>query len=240
MRNSKFIPPLLVALTFGLGAIAGHTQDAPGTAFVTQCKPGQVIPAHRHPGLALRAYAHFICGSSVYIWSAGTKTALVQQGSTVAYVASKYVAPTASSEERNPTDMRVFLQGIAEALQSRDASAITIRRQLVRSCLGSRGCEVEAWSDLAWRRIKRPNELAESADSTLRFLDRGIYYSAFVVTPPIRFKDQPLPTIGSPVLVLDGGGLNLAVAGRTCYTLGGDGKWAAAGVSTAPAVAAIQ
>jgi hypothetical protein len=42
------------------------------------------------------------------------------------------------------------------------------------------------------------------------------------------------------VLVVDGGGLSLAVAGHTCYTLAADGKWAAAGASAVQAAAAIQ
>jgi hypothetical protein len=136
--------------------------------------------------------------------------------------------------------MRTFLQAIAEGLQLQDASATSTRRQLVRSCLVSRGCRVETWSHLAWTRIKRSNQLSESPDSTLRLSADGIYYSAFVVDPPVRFRDRPLPSLKSPVLVLDGGGLSLAVVDNTCYALGTDGKWTAAGASAVESVAAIE
>ena len=93
---------------------------------------------------------------------------------------------------------------------------------------------------LAWTRIKQPSQLVEFPDSTLRLSASGVYYSAFVVNPPVRYRDRPLPGLNAPVLVVDGGGLSLAVAGRTCYVLAADGKWAAAGASAVQAVAAIQ
>jgi hypothetical protein len=99
---------------------------------------------------------------------------------------------------------------------------------------------VEAWSNLAWTRITRPSEVIESPESTLRIWAGGIYYSAFVVNPPVRFKDRPVPSLKSPVLVVDGGGLSLAIVDHSCYTLAADGKWAAAGVSAVQSVAAIQ
>jgi hypothetical protein len=190
--------------------------------------------------MAIRAYAHFACGSSVYVWNATAKAALVQQETTVAYIASKHVFGPGTSDEVSPVAVRTFLQGIAEGLQLRDASAISARRQLVRSCLATRGCRAEAWSHLAWTRIKQPNQLIESPDSTLRLFADGIYYSAFVVNPPVRFRDRPLPSLKSPVLVLDGGGLRLAIVDHACYTLGTDGKWAAAGASAVQSVAAMQ
>jgi len=99
---------------------------------------------------------------------------------------------------------------------------------------------VEAWSHLAWTRIKQPNQLIESPDSTLRLFAGGIYYSAFVVNPPVRFRDRPVPSVNSPVFVVDGGGLSLAIVNNACYTLGTDGKWAAAGASAVQSAAAMQ
>lgn len=176
----------------------------------------------------------------MYVWKATAKTALVQQGTTVAYVASKYVFGAGTSEEESPIAVRTFLQGIAEGLQLRDASASSARGQLVRSCLASRGCRVETWLHLAWTRITRPNQLVESPDSTLRLYAGGMYYNAFVVNPPVRFRDRPLPSVKSPVLVLEGGGLSLAIVDHACYLLGTDGKWAAAGASAVQSAAAIQ
>ena len=239
MKSAKPIALLLLTFPIGLLSRPAHAQDPSGTALIRGCKSGTSIPGYKRTGMAIRAYAHFACGSSVYVWNATAKAALVQQETTVAYIASKYVFGPGTSDKVSPVAMRTFLQGIAEGLQLRDASAISARRQLVRSCLATRGCRVEAWLRLAWTRIKQPNQL-ESPDSTLRLFADGIYYSAFVVNPPVRFRDRALPSLNSPVLVLDGGGLSLAIVDHACYTLGTDGKWAAAGASAVQSVAAMQ
>jgi hypothetical protein len=239
MRPSNLIVALLLTVTAGLFSYPARAQE-PGTALITECKSGDSVPGYKHRGFAIRAYAHFACGSSVYVWNASAKTALVQQDSTVAYIASKYLFGTGESKAASPVAVRVFLQGIAESLQRGDASAIVARRQLVRSCLATRGCRVEGWSRLAWTRIKQPSQLVESPDSTLRLFAQGIYYSALIVNPPVRFKDRPVPSLKSPVLLLDGGGLSLAVVDNACYSLGADGKWAAAGASAVQSAAAIQ
>jgi len=242
MKRSQLIPLLDLASVVGFFSASARAQDlsGTGTAFLTECQPGKTVPAYKQPGFGIRAYAHFACGSSVYVWKTTAKTALVQQGTTVAYVASKYVLEAGTSRQASPVAVRTFLQGIAEGLETRDGSAISARGQLVRSCLASRGCRVEAWLNLAWTRIKQPSQLVEFPDSTLRLSADRVYYSAFVVNPPLRYRDRPLPSLNSPVLVVDGGGLSLAVAGHTCYTLAADGKWAAAGASAVQAVAAIQ
>jgi hypothetical protein len=80
----------------------------------------------------------------------------------------------------------------------------------------------------------------ESPDATLRFFTHRTYYSALVVNPPVLFRDRPVPSLKSPVLLLDGGGLSLAVVDHACYTLGTDGKWAAAGASAVQSAAAMQ
>jgi hypothetical protein len=240
MRSSKLIVLLLLAIQAGVFSRPARAQDPSGTALITGCKAGSSVPGYKHPGVAIRAYAHFACGSSVYVWNATAKAALVQQETTVAYIASKYVFGSGTSKKESPAAVRTFLQGIAESLQWRDASATSARRQLVQSCLATRGCRVEAWLRLAWTRIKQPNQLVESPDSTLRLFAGGMYYSAFVVTPPVRFRDRPLPSLKSPVLLLAGGGLSLAIVDHACYTLGTDGKWAAAGASAVQSAAAIQ
>jgi hypothetical protein len=242
MKHSQLISLLLLASAFGLFATSARAQDlsGTGTASITGCQAGKNVPGYKRPGFEIRAYTHFGCGSPVYVWKATAKTALVQQGTTVAYVASKYVLDPGVSVQASPVAVRTFLQGIAEGLETRDASAISARGQLVRSCLASRGCRVEAWMHLAWTRIKQPGQLVEFPDSTLRLSASGVYYSAFVVNPPVRYRDRPLPGLNAPVLVVDGGGLSLAVAGHTCYVLAADGKWAAAGASAVQAVAAIQ
>ena len=240
MKSSKLIVLLLPAFAAGLFSLPARAQAPSGTALVTGCKSGKSVRGYRDPAIAIRAYAHFACGSSVYVWNATAKTALVQQGTTVAYIASKYVLGASTSEEKRPLAVRTFLQGIAEGLQLRDASASSARNQLVRSCLTSRGCRVEAWLDLAWTRITQPNQLIESPDSTLRLSAGGIYYSALVVNPPLRFRDRPIPSIKSPVLLLDGGGLSLAIVGRACYTLSTNGQWVPAGASAVESAAALQ
>jgi hypothetical protein len=240
MNNSKLIVLLLLAFPIGLVSCPAHAQDRSGTTLITGCKPGSAVRGYKHPGRAITAYTHFTCGSSVYVWNATAKTALVQQGTTVAYVGSKYIFDPGTNGQESPVAVRTLLQGIAEGLQSRDASASSARRQLVRTCLASRGCRVEAWSHLAWTRIKQPNQLIESPDSTLRLFADGVYYNAFVVNPPVRFRDRPLPSLKSPVLVFNGGGLSVAIVDNTCYTLSADGKWAAAGGSAAQSVAAMQ
>ena len=239
MRPSNLIVPILLALTAGLFSYPARAQE-PGTALITECKSGSSVPGYKQRGFGIRAYAHFACGSSVYVWNDTGKTALVQEDSTVAYVASKYLFGTGTSKEASPVAVRIFLQGIAESLQRGDASAILARRQLVRSCLESRGCRVEAWSRLAWRRIKQPSQLVESPDSTLRLFAHGVYYSALIVNPPVRFKDRPVPSVKSPVLLLEGGGLSIAVVDHACYSLSTDGKWSAAGASAVQSAAAMQ
>jgi hypothetical protein len=239
MKKSEPIALILLILAIAVLSVPAQAQQPTGMTLITGCKPGHSVPGYKHPSFELRANVHFACNSSVYVWNATAKTALVQQGGTVAYVASKYVPGAKTKDEEAGGDERIFLQAIAEALQSSDASAISARQQLVRSCLSTHGCEVESWSHLAWTRIKSSSELLGSPEATLRIFAHGSYYSAFVVDPPVRFKDQPLPSLKSPVLVLDGGGLSLAVVGRTCYTLDHDGKWAAAGAS-AVQTAAIE
>jgi hypothetical protein len=242
MKRSQLILLLVLLSAVGFSSASARAQDlsGAGTALITGCKAGKTVPGYKRPGFGLAAYAHFGCGSSVYVWKATAKTALVQQGAAVAYIASKYVLDAGVSEKASPAAVRTFLQGIAEGLETGDGSAISARGQLVRSCLASRGCRVEAWMHLAWTRIKQPSQLAELPESTLRLSADGVYYSAFVVSAPVRYRDRPLPGLNAPVLVVDGGGLSLAVAGHTCYTLGTDGKWAAAGASAVQAVAAIQ
>lgn len=239
MRPSKLIVLFLLAIPAGLFLSSAHAQE-PGTALISGCKSGGSVPGYKHRGFALRAYAHFACGSSVYVWNGSGREALVQRDATVAYIKSKYLYGADTSKAERLVAERSFLQGIAESLQRGDASAGLARRELVQSCLTTRGCQVEAWSRLAWTRIKQASQLGESPDSTLRLLAHGIYYSALIVNPPVRFKDRPVPSVKSPVLLLDGGGLSLAVVDHACYTLGTDGKWAAAGASAVQSAAAIQ
>lgn len=242
MKRSQLILLLAFSSAIGFFSASARAQDlsGTGTASITGCRAGKTVPGYKRPGFGVSAYAHFGCGSSVYVWKATAKTALVQQGTTVAYIASKYVLDARVSEKTSPAAVRAFLQGIAEGLEARDGSANSARGQLVRSCLASRGCRVEAWMHLAWTRIKQPSQLAEFPESTLRLSADGVYYSAFVVNPTVRYRDRPLPGLNAPVLVVDGGGLSLAIAGDTCYTLATDGKWAAAGASAVQAVAAIR
>ena len=239
MRPSKLIVLFLLAIPAGLFSSSASAQEA-GTALISGCKSGSSVPGYKNRGLALRAYARFACGSPVYVWNANGKAALVQQDATVAYISSKHLYGAGNGKAESPVAVRSFLEGIAESLQKGNASATLARTELVRSCLATRGCQVEAWSRLAWTRIKQTSQLAESPDSTLRMFAHGIYYSALIVNPPVRFRDRPVPSVKSPVLLLDGGGLRLAVVDHACYTLGTDGKWAAAGASAVESAAAIQ
>jgi hypothetical protein len=239
MKTHESIGLALLFFSIAFSSAPARAQEPSAAASLTECKPGRSVPGYKHPGFELRPYTHFVCGSSVYVWRATSKTALVQQGSTVAYVAAKYIPGASTNDDQARSDERVFLQAIAQALQSPNTSAALTRLQIVESCLRTQGCRVDSWSHLAWTRIKSPSELVASDDSTLRLYAHGIYYSAFVVDPPVRFRDQPLPSVKSPVLVLDGGGLSLAVVGHVCYTYRSDGKWAAAGAS-AVQTAAIQ
>lgn len=242
MRIPKPIVPLLLYFVLSLSVIArpASAQDPPGTALITGCKPGSSVRAYRNPGGAMRAYVRLACGSSVYVWNATPKAALVQQDTAVAYVPAKYIFSAGTSRGGSPAAVRIFLQSIAEASKSSDESALSARRHLVQSCLAARGCQVEAWSHLAWTRIKQASDLVDSPDATLRLFAGGVYYSALVVNPAVRFKDTPLPSLNSPVLLIDGGGLSVAFAGHTCYALGTSGKWSAAGASAGQPAAAIQ
>ncbi len=239
MTRSNLIVLFLLAIPAGLLSSPALAQESSGTALITGCKSGNSVPGYKHPGFAIRAYARFACGSSVYVWNTTSKAALVQQETKVAYIPSKYIFGIGTSNQRSPAAVRTFLQGIAEGVREGDSSAIAARQQLVRSCLATRGCRVEAWSHLAWTRIRNPNQLAEPQNSTLRFFADGIFYSAFVVNPPVRFRDRPVPSLKSPVLLLDGGGLSLAIVDHACYALGADGKWDAAGASAVQSAAAI-
>src|SRR5690349_13396479 len=101
MRPSKFIVLLLLAIPAGLSSSFARAQE-PGTALITGCKSGGSVPGYKHRGFVLRAYAHFACGSSVYVWNASGKAALVQQDATVAYMASKYVYGAGNSKAESP------------------------------------------------------------------------------------------------------------------------------------------
>jgi hypothetical protein len=138
----SLIALILAAFPFGFAPSPVQAQETSGTALIEGCKSGSTIPGYKNPGFAIKSYARFNCGSSVYVWKATAKTALVQQGTTVAYVASKYVFGPDASDQESPQAVRAFLQGIAEGLQLQDASATSARLQLVRSCLASRGCRV--------------------------------------------------------------------------------------------------
>lgn len=236
--------PIALLLLFSLSLIPlsspALAQDPPGTALITGCKAGSLVGAYKKPGLAVRTYAHFPCGSSVFVWNATSKTALVQQGMTVAYVPAKYIFDPGTSKRASPAAVRTFLQAIADGLGSTDGSVVSVRRQLVRSCLAMRGCRAETWSHLAWTRIERANDGPEPPDSILRLFAGGIYYNALVVSSPVRFKDHPLPSFASPALLLEGPGLSVAVGGHSCYALGSNGKWFAAGASAGQAAAAIR
>jgi hypothetical protein len=236
MKSSRLIG--LIPLTVCLGLISPVlAQDQSNTAWIGGCRSGGSVRGYKQlPG----ASARFACGSSVYVWNATPGAVLVQQGPTVAYVAAKHVLGAhLSGGEMHPL-VRKFLQTIAQSLQSDGSSAIPARQQLVESCLATRGCRVEAWYQLAWTRIKQPSQVAEYPDSTLRLFADGIYYSAFVANPPLLFRGSPLPSLSSSVLVLDGAGLSLAIVDRSCYTLGMDGKWSAAGASAGQSAAAIH
>ena len=236
MKSSRLIG--LFSLAFCLGLISpALAQDQSNTALIGGCRPGDSVRGHKQlPGMSAR----FACGSSVYVWNATPEDALVQQGTTVAYVAAKHILGARLSEGEIHPLVRTFLQNIAQTLQSDSSSAIPARQQLVQSCLATRGCRIEAWSQLAWTRIRRPGQIAEYPDSTLRLFANGIYYSAFVVNPPILFRGRPLPSLNSPVLVLDGAGLSLAIVDGSCYLLDTGGKWSAAGASAGQSAAAIH
>ena len=240
MKRLRLILLVLPSLSLLSTSSPALAQNPPGTALIAGCRAGSLVRAHKNPGLEIRAYARFSCGSSVFVWNATPKKALVQQGSTVAYVPERNVFDAGTSSGATPAAVRTFLQAIAEGLSSRDASAISVRRQLVRSCLAMRGCRAETWSHLAWTRIEWANETAQPPDSVLRLFAGGMYYSALVVKPPVRFKDHPLPSVNSPVLILDGPGLSLAVVEDACYALGSSGKWSAAGASAGRSAAAIR
>jgi len=240
MKNLQLIVFFLFAGCAVLFSRPARAQELPGTTLITNCKPGASVPGYKKPGGSIRTYARFSCGSSVFVWDGTAQVALVQQGTTVAYVPTKYIFDAGTSSKVSPAALRTFLQGIAEGLTSADGSAFAARRQLVESCLAARGCQAEAWSHLAWTRIKRGADMAGFPDATLRLYANGVYYSAFVVNPPVRYKDRALPSLRSPVLVLDGGGLSVAVVDHTCYLLGHNGKWSAAGASAGQSTAAIQ
>src|SRR5690349_21707122 len=168
MKPSKLTTLLLLTFTIGLFTRGARAQEFSGPGLVTSCKSGGLVPGYKSPHFGMRSYARFACGSSVYVWKAAAKTTLVEQGTTVAYVASKYVYGAGASEQVSPAAVRTFLQGIAVSLRLPDASAISTRGQLVRSCLASHGCQVETWSHLKWTRIKQPKQLTDSPEATLR------------------------------------------------------------------------
>ena len=111
---------LLLLLSLSLISISSPAlaQDPPGTALITGCKSGSLVGAYRKPGLAVRTYARFSCGSSVFVWNATSKTALVQQGMTVAFVPAKYIFDAGTSKGASPAAVRTFLQAIAEGSSS--------------------------------------------------------------------------------------------------------------------------
>src|SRR5207253_6222379 len=75
------LPIFLLAFPIGLVSRSAHAQDPSGTALITGCKSGSTIRGYKRPGTTIKEYARFNCGSSVYVWNANAKTALVQQRS---------------------------------------------------------------------------------------------------------------------------------------------------------------
>jgi hypothetical protein len=231
---------LLCTLSLGIFSCPARGADLPGVTQITGCKPGTSVSGSKGSGITIRSYARFSCGSSVYVWNVTSNSALVQQGMIVAYVRAKYVLGIGAEKGSSPSATRAFLQTVAEELNSSNASAISLRREIVQRCLGIRGCRAEMWSHVAWTRLKQPNEILDSPDATVRLFADGRYYALLVVKPPVRFRDRALPGFDSPVLILDGGGVSIAVANQTCYTLGTNGKWSAAGANAVESAAAIR
>jgi hypothetical protein len=219
-------------------AVAGN-QAQSARATIIGCKPGGRVGVYQRSS-SLRPYARLACGSTVHVWTATKKMALIQQGSAVAYVQPRHISAAYSGAREIHPALRMFLQALADDLPY-GVAATDARVELARSCLQTRGCHLEVWADLLWSSVKQPQQLSVYPEnSTLRMFAGGTYYSAFIIPQSVQFKGQPLPNQGAPTFIFDGGGLSLAIVNGSHYSLGADGQWYAISGEMGQSAVAMQ
>lgn len=197
-------------------------------ATITACKPGTGVRLWKH-FVSIRAYTRLTCGSTVEVlsYSQTGQWARVRQGKFEGYIEPWHIYLGGSQANTAPQSaLGNFLLALAQGLQAYGTAAMTPSERLARTCLATPGCTLEMQTDQQWTPVTQPQQAETySQTSTFRVLSGGTYYTATVVQPSGTFQGHPLPTQSSPALVLDGGGLSLAIVNGYAYTLGTDGQW---------------
>src|SRR5579884_684268 len=102
----------LCAVSLGVSSCPANGEDLPGVAQIAGCKPGTSVRGSKGSGISLKAYTRFSCGSSVYVWNVSSNNALVQQGTTVAFVPTKYIHGLSAEMGSTTAATRAFLETI--------------------------------------------------------------------------------------------------------------------------------
>jgi hypothetical protein len=197
-------------------------------ATITACKPGTAVRLWKH-FMSIRAYARIECGSTVEVlkYDRTLNVANVRQGSHEGFVEAWHINFGGSQANTAPQSaLANFLLAIAQGLQAYGNAAMTPSERLARTCLATPGCALEGQTGQQWTSVTQPQQTETySQTSNFRMFSGGTYSTATVVQPLGTFQGHPLPTQSSPALVLDGGGLSIAIVNGYAYTLGTDGRW---------------
>jgi len=221
----KITVPLLLASTLAvIFCVPAHAQQAT----ITACKPGTSVRLWKH-FVSVRAYARIACGSTVEVlkYQPSLNVANVRQGSYEGYVEAWHINFGGSQANTAPqSGLANFLLAIAQGLQAYGNVAMTPSERLARTCLATPGCALEVQTGQQWTSVTQPQQVETYPQaSPVRIVNGSTSYTATVVQPSGTFKGHALPTQSSPALVLDGGGLSLAIVNGYAYTLGTDGQW---------------
>jgi hypothetical protein len=218
--SALFVSTLAITL-----CTPAHAQQQ---ATVTACKPGTGVRLWKH-FMSLRAYARIDCGSTVEVlsYSQTGQWARVRQGKLEGYIEPWHIYLGGSQANTAPhSALGTFLSAIAQGLQAYGNAAMAPSERLARTCLATPGCTLEAQQDQQWTPVTQPQQAEQYPQtSNFRLVNGGTSYTATVIQPSGTFKGHPLPTQSSPALVLEGGGLSLAIVNGYAYTLGTDGQW---------------
>jgi hypothetical protein len=160
--------------------------------------------------------------------------ALVRQGTLQGYVQPWHINFGGTQARTAPQPaFGTFMSAIAQGLQAYGNAAMTPSERLARTCLATQGCSLEAQTGQQWNPVTQPKQAeAFPQTSNFRMFDGSTSYTATVVQPSGTFNGHPLPSQSAPALILDGGGMSLAIVNGYAYTLGTDGQWHPTGLGS--------
>jgi hypothetical protein len=214
---------IVSSLAITLSAPA-HAQQAT----ITACKPGTSVRLWKH-FMSIRASARIACGSTVEVlkYERSLNIANVRQGSHEGYVEAWHINLGGGQANTAPQSaLGTFLQTIAQGLQAIGNTGMSPNERLARTCFATPGCAFQVESGQQWVPVTQAEQTRTYPQtSNFRMSNGSTFYTSTVVQASGTFKGHSLPSPSSPALVLDGGGMSLAIVNGYAYTLGTDGQW---------------